>query len=40
MGNKSPRTTYVMKLGDNFQSIAECTNEKDLGVTFDENLNL
>ena len=38
MGNKNPRTNYVMKLGDNFQNIAECTDEKDLGVTFDENL--
>ena len=38
IGNKNPCYEYTMDIGNNLQIINTCTDEKDLGVTFDNNL--
>ena len=35
MGRNNPCHKYKMKVGDDYVDIAECEEEKDLGVTFD-----
>ena len=39
IGKNNPETKYTMKKGENSSDIATCEEEKDLGVTFDRNLN-
>ena len=38
MGVNNPRQEYVMRIQNDQQKIAECTEEKNLGVTFDPKL--
>ena len=38
IGNKNPNNTYHMKIENSTQTIEKCTNEKDLGITFDNKL--
>jgi len=39
IGKNNPLKDYYMKLGDNQVRLGDCESEKDLGVTFDMNLN-
>ena len=38
IGKKNPRQEYYMKIENEKQKLETCTEEKDLGITFDENL--
>ena len=39
IGKNNPKTKYFMKIENENQKIDTCKEEKDLGITFDENLN-
>jgi hypothetical protein len=39
VGKSNPLNEYTMKMGDNIEFINKCEEEKDLGVTFDKDLN-
>ena len=39
IGKKNPMTSYFMKIENEKQKIETCSEEKDLGITFDSNLN-
>ena len=39
IGKKNPRNSYYMKIEDCQQKLETCEEEKDLGITFDSNLN-
>ena len=39
IGKNNPKTNYFMKIENEQQKIEICKEEKDLGITFDENLN-
>ena len=38
IGKKNPETKYYMKIENDLQSLESCTEEKDLGITFDDKL--
>ena len=40
IGKRNPQHHYYMKIEDEKQKIETCREEKDLGITFDEALNL
>ena len=39
IGKNNPKTCYYMKIEEEKQKIETCAEEKDLGITFDANLN-
>ena len=38
IGKKNPKTSYYMKIENERQKLDTCSEEKDLGITFDSNL--
>ena len=39
IGKSNPKNPYYMKIEDEKQKLEVCDEEKDLGITFDSNLN-
>ena len=39
IGKENPMNSYYMKIEENSKKLDTCEEEKDLGITFDSNLN-